>query len=304
MKQAIITGGTGKLGRNVVKYFLENKIQVLVISRKKPSHESFIEFAKFKNFKLCQLDLKKIELLPKKLGGLKWKINDSCVFYHFAWEGKNTLTDGDINIQIDNILIGTRIIEIAKKLGCIKFINSGSIEENCIKDFFNKKWINNHYHSNQAIYSATKLSAKDFFLLTAYINKIDYIHTRFSAFYDNDFSFKGYINQSFKKILIQENVDFPKNAELFDLINIKDLAKAYFLLGIYGKNKEDYFIGTGSPLTLFEYFKKLADLKNIKLKFNEKDDYEIKKSTLNKKYFNVEKLKSHTGFNITNNLFK
>ncbi len=57
-----------------------------------------------------------------------------------------------------------------------------------------------------------------------------------------------------KQIAKREKYDPPKNDQLFDLLPLEEGTKAYYLIGEKGKNKADYFIGSGEPKTLAHYF--------------------------------------------------
>jgi len=158
---------------------------------------------------------------------------------------------------------------------------------------------NSEYHSNQGSYSISKLSSRDMCLMVAYLEKIDYVHTRFSAVYNSELNLKGYICSSLRLILNGEKVNPPQNNQLFDLINIEDLSKAYYSIGLKGQNKSDYFIGTGKPSTLVNYFTRLENSingLNIKAK-EEKNDSNL---ILSYKDFDVSNLKKDTGFEISN----
>lgn len=295
MNKAIVTGATGVIGGHVLKVLLENGIQVLAIGRKNEiDYEELHD-----NLSYCQLDLQYIDLLPEKLKKMDWTIGKSCVFYHFAWSGSSTLTDGTIDDQLKNVTYSANAVRIAKQLGCIKFINSGTLEETFAEKYLENNWRNSEYHSNQGSYSISKLSSRDMCLMVAYLEKIDYIHTRFSAVYNKDLNLKGYICSSLRMILNGEKPDPPKNNQLFDLILLEDLSKAYYFIGLRGKNKANYFIGTGKPRLLVNYFLKFEiSIKGVNNKMNEGgNDSNL---ILNHKDFDVSDLKNDTEFEINN----
>lgn len=298
MKKSIVTGASGLIGHNVINKLLANGIEVLAIGRKeRVSSELYLD-NNFDNLSYCQLDLEHIELLPQKLDEMGWSVGDSCVFYHFAWSGSKTLTDGTIEDQLKNVYYSANAVKVAKTLGCTKFVNSGSLEETFVEKYLDYKWEIAEYHSNQGTYAVSKLSSRDMCLMTAYLEKIDYIHTRFSAVYNKDFSLNGYICSSLNKILKGEQVSLPQNNQLFDLISIDDLTKAYCLIGKNGKNKANYFIGTGEPLTLNNYFQRLENSVNG-LNIKEKENLNL---ILSYEDFDISDLKNDTGFEINNTL--
>lgn len=299
MEKAIVTGASGLIGSSVINELLANGVKVMAIGRKVKINSEFYIENSCDNLSYCQLDLQDIHLLPEKLDRMGWSTGESCVFYHFAWSGSNTLTDGTIDDQLKNVTYSANAVKIAKELGCIKFINSGTLEETFTEKYLDNNWINSEYHSNQGLYSISKLSSRDMCLMVAYLERIDYIHTRFSAVYSNDLNLKGYICSSLKMILNGEKVHPPQNTQLFDLISLENLSKAYYSIGLNGKNKANYFIGTGKPKTLVNYF---MDLENL-IRGEKNEEMDVKNESnliLSQEDFDVSDLKNDTGFEINN----
>jgi len=127
--------------------------------------------------------------------------------------------------------------------------------------------------------------------IVAYLEKIDYVHTRLSAPIDPDFKMGSYIASVLLKIQKNEPYEAPKNQKLFDFISVDDVANAYRLIGQYGKNKADYFIGTGKPMTL-EYF--FDSFKNFISGLP--DNLSSTQPISNNHLFSIEKLNEDTGF--------
>jgi nucleoside-diphosphate-sugar epimerase len=297
MKKAIVTGASGLIGRHVIRELLANDVKVLAIGRNGEINSDFFIKDSLDNLSYLQLDLKQIDMLPKKLNEVGWVVDKSCVFYHFAWSGFTTLTDGTVDDQLKNVTYSANAVKIAKELNCAKFINSGTLEETFAEKYLKNSWNNNHYHSNQGSYAISKLSSRDMCLMVAYLEKIDYIHTRFSAVYNNELNLKGFICSSLRLILEGKKASIPQNKQLFDLISIEDLSKAFYYIGLKGKNKSNYFIGTGKPKTLISLFTELENsLQGIKSK-PESDELNL---ILKHKDFDVSDLKNDTGFEINN----
>ena len=130
MKKAIITGSNGFVGSAVVSELLKNDIEVLALGRK-----SSTKLVKTNNYTYLQIDLRDIDSLPEKIQKLGWKPGESCIFYNFSWSGANGLTDGTIKDQIKNITYSAKSVIAAKKIGCTKFINVGTMEETFMEKF-------------------------------------------------------------------------------------------------------------------------------------------------------------------------
>lgn len=254
MKKAIVTGGTGLIASGVVECLLDNDIKVLALGRKEIGVSKISHLSDHPNLKYIQLEMSEIEKLPQLLKEINWSVGSDCVFYHFAWSGSERLADGSIQEQFNNVTYSSKTLVIAKKIGCIKFINAGSQEEKFVENYLNSHWTKRAYHSNMGVYGTAKVTARNMCLLLAYLEKIDYIHTRISVIVDESLEMDNYVHNVLKKILNQEKFDPPLNNQLFDFISKEECAKVYYHLGHSGKNKSDYFIGTGEPMTLHEFF--------------------------------------------------
>lgn len=290
MKQAIVTGSSGYIGSAVIKKLLENKIEVLSVSRKK---DNVINPNSSHNLlKHVYLDLNNIDLLPREISNNNWSIGKECVFYNFAWSGSQKLMDGTIEDQLLNVKYSANSVKVASQIGCSKFINSGSIEESFVENHINKFWNTQKFKSNNVNYAISKLASRNMCNLLAYLNKIDYVHTRFSAAIDKDLKGAGYILDVIRKIKNGQPYENPSNEGLFDIIDLEDLSNAYYLLGINGINKIDYFIGSGFPRKLVDYFLYFENL----VKHNKLTPLK----TYNEfEYFNVSDLTRETKLDLT-----
>lgn len=295
MKKAIVTGATGLIASGLVECLLENGIEVLAMGRRDVNSSRISHLSNNPNFTYLQLEMAEIEKLPQLLKEIKWVAGNECVFYHFAWGGSSRLADGSIQDQFNNVTYSSNAVIVAKELDCKKFINAGSQEEKFVESYLKSYWTEQSYHSNMGVYGTAKVTARDMCLLLAYLKKIDYVHTRISVIIEESLETNNYVNSVLKKILNKENFDAPMNHQLFDFISKEDCAKAYYQIGLSGKNKADYFLGSGNPMTLSQFFNEFS------LKIHEKnlDWYEDSKSTnliLEKENFDNSTLINDTGF--------
>jgi UDP-glucose 4-epimerase len=293
MKKAIVAGANGYIGNSFVKELIKNNIDVLAITR--CEDVIFLKnFEKSGYLTHIKIDLKDIFLLPQKIHEKNWIVGEDCVFYNFSWKGDKKIMDGSIENQFSNITYLANSVKVASELGCSKFINSGSIEETFAENYLELSWGKKSFLSGNESYSISKMASRDMCKLVAYLYKIDYVHTRFSAVVDRNLSGSGYISNTFKNILNGAiNIQKPLNENLFDIIELSDLTKAYYLLGLYGKNKLDYFIGTGSPHKLTDYFDCISNWKISK-------NIIFPKKYKSSSFFNAELLLRDTGLNLSN----
>ncbi len=294
MKKAIITGSSGLVGRSLAKYLSSNGIDVLCLGRKHLAQKD-VEQLFGKEVRYIQLAMEDITELSKKISNVNWEAGDGCIFYHLAWSGDKKLVDGSFEDQFRNATFSSLAVKEAKRIGCSKFINSGTLEETYAE------WHIEHglpYLSPQDNYAIAKLASRDMCTMTAYLEKLDYIHTRLSVPLSPDLSVGGYIPQTLKKIANKESYDPPKNQQLYDVIFTSDVAKAYYLIGLHGNNKADYFIGSGKPTTLSDYFQQF-ETATKSMTIDEKD-YSSHYSSV---FFNTDLLHADTGFIASTNRF-
>lgn len=294
MEKAIVTGANGYIGSAVVRKLLSEGVEVLALGRKKWGQINPKRLKKSKNLRYLTINFSEISLLYEKLNHINWVPGPSCVFYNFLWSGDGRLTDGTYEDQFNNVTLAAKFVEEAKNLGCVKFINAGSQEEKYVKDYLKYEWTSKNYHSSMATYAVAKLASRNMCQLIAYLNKIIYVHTRISGVIDKDLSAEGYIASTMRKIMNGEKYDYPENPKIIDLTPIDEVAKAYYLIGQRGKNKGDYFIGTGDPKTLAQYF--------LQFKLTIENEKNAIESTLSHekdisfKHFSIEHLNRDTSF--------
>ncbi len=294
MDKAIILGASGLIGSAVARELLSHGIDVLALGRKHWKDIQPKRLVTSNSLQYMQIEMSDIHTLPGKIKEIDWD-PESSVFYNFAWSGVNKLTDGDVEDQIKNITFCSKVVETAKEIGCKKFVNAGSMEETFAERYLASDVFKGDYHSSQGIYAISKLAARDLCKMVAYLKKIDYVHTRLSVPLDMKLTPVGYVSSVLCGIVNGEDYDTPSNNQLFDLTPLEDVANAYYLIGQKGKNKADYFIGTGKPKVLSNYFN---IFKNI-VEGQVKDDIEYSASCelfLTAEDFSIDDLIRDTGF--------
>ena len=252
MKKAIITGANGLVGMSVAKHFSSLGIEVLCLGRQILSPEDISRHFGVGSSYL-RLAMEDMASLVERVELMAWSPGAECMFFNFAWRGDKKLTDGSFGEQLSNAVHAAEAVRSAKELGCIKFVNAGTIEETFVEQSLDG--VSEHpYQSAQSDYALAKLASRDICKMVSYLEKIDYVHTRLSVPLSPDLSRGTYVAATLKKIVEGKPYEGSTNKQLFDIVFIDDVVRAYHLIGLSGKNKADYFIGTSNLVTLGQYF--------------------------------------------------
>lgn len=252
MKNAIIFGCTGYLGKKLSEFLLEKNINVLGIGRKEKCD------LKHPNFKYLSIQSDLDSFLEDLL---KFKEEyKGAVFYHLAWSGLDRLTNGELKDQLKNLNVSAKALKFAATFSCAKFINIGSQEEAIFKNFIEtNKWQENLYSSSPVYYAGAKFANKELLQLLSYLEKIDFINTRFSIALDKDLSGISFVAKSLKAIKEGGDLMQVKNTQPCEIILLDELIEAFYNVGKSGKHKADYYLGLGRIDTLPHYLSSFCE---------------------------------------------
>lgn len=246
MKNAIIFGCTGYLGKKLSEFVLEKNINVLGIGRKEKCE---LQHQNFKYFSI------KDDLDAFFTDMLKFKDEyKDAVFYNFSWSGLDRLTNGELNDQLKNLNTSAKALKFASAFSCAKFINIGSQEEAIFKNFIEtNKWQENLYSSSPIYYAGAKFANKELLQLLSYLEKIDFINTRFSIVLDKKLSGVSFVAKSLNVIKGGGDLMQVKNTQPCEIIFLDELIEAFYEIGKTGKHMADYYLGLGKVDTLPHY---------------------------------------------------
>ena len=288
MDSAVITGANGLIGSALAKYLSGLGIPLLCLGRKVLTQDGVRDhFGETSEY--APLPMGKIACLPEIVQSFSWRPGSNTVFFHFAWSGRNGLTDGSLDEQLNNAAWAAEAVKVAKNIGCKKFVNSGSIQESFVEQHAAAKGCR-EIDSRQLNYALAKLASRDMCKMTAYIECIDYVHTRISVPLASDLSRGTYIARTLRQIMDGELFEHPHNEALYDFVLLEDVTRAYCEIGKQGRNQQDYFIGPSQPASLIQHFETFKHLLNG-------EDGEVYSQTCKTlHFFDVRPLYDDTGF--------
>lgn len=285
MKRAIVCGGAGFVGSAVVKELLANHTEVTVVAR-----PGFSE--KADKSRLTGLDVTILECDIRNIGQItdQLKHTDFDVWYQFAWEGLFGEPLVDYTTQIMNIKWVMDAIVTAAKLGCKKFVGSGSITQFELLEKEREGQYDKH-----RIYRTAKMACDYMGRSVAIQHKIEFIWPIITNIYGPGEYSPRLINSMIRNLLAGKRQQLSDGKQYYDFIYISDAAKAFRLIGEYGRPGRNYTIASGTARPLKEFLTKLAALvaSGTELGFGE---FPFNGISLPKEMYSIKELQEDTGF--------
>lgn len=283
MKKIIITGAGGFIGKHLAEYFLSKKYIVYGVDIKE---SLFIDLLKYENFKPIIASFDDYYKLIDKIEERNFDL-----FYHFAWQGVFGDSFKDYELQLKNTKFACDALNIAIKLNCKKFIFAGTINEFEVKKYLNKDSFEPRF---TCIYASCKLLSEMILKTLAFNNNIEYSSGLIAMAYGEGNRSAMLPNIVIKKLLNNEKPKLIEGNNLYDMIYIDDIVRAFDAIGFKGKNMKSYYVGHRKLKIFREWLIELGSIinKNIVLEFGEYKD------TLDMDYnlIDTEALYQDTGF--------
>lgn len=261
MKKVIVTGATGFVGGWLVKELVSMGVKVIAVVRSEESDITALQ--QYDNVRIVVCPLEEITTIP-----LLILDNDIDVFYHFAWAGTSGMDRANIKLQLSNIKATCDAVKAASEIGCMKFVNAGSIMEYEAVQYIpadgTKPALSN-------IYSTAKQTA-DFMAKTLAVSlKLSYVNAIISNIYGTGEKSARFINTTIRNFLSKGKTKFTHGEQLYDFIYASDAARAFYLVGESGKSYTSYYIGNPIPYPLKDFITRMRNIvdENIELNFGE-----------------------------------
>lgn len=247
MKKVILTGATGFVGNAVLRELIKNNIYVIAISRSgNPKNIPDSDLVRY-----ISCDLSEMNSLVNKISD-----KDIDTFYHFAWNGSAGPARADTNLQLKNAQWTIDSLNVAKELGCNRFVAAGSIMEH---ETIAAAYTQGNKPGLGYIYGSGKLVAHTMAVSVAASIGIDLIWAEITNAYGIGELSARMVNTTLRKIIHGENPQFTAGTQNYDFVYIDDVARAFYLIGKNGKPFNDYLIGSSTARPLKEF---LLEMKN------------------------------------------
>ncbi len=253
--KAIITGGTGFIGRHVVAELLNLGVDVTILTSILPPPDC----PHAKNHSLLKIihTTYQYDDLARQLSGEKFDI-----FYHLGWAGVDGKEKNNIPLQLSNIQTSLDMLHLSKFLKCNLFLAAGTVAEYVFNEHvidFSKKQTPND------VYGATKTSVH--YLLEAVAAQLeqDMIWAVLPSTYGEGRTEGNILTYTITTLLEGKCPEYGNLQSMWDFVYVTDVAKAIIKIGELGKHNRTYGIGSGTHQTLREYICTIRDLIDPKL---------------------------------------
>lgn len=251
MLKAIVTGANGFIGSAVSRKLLSQGVQVTAVvhSRNERVIQLKNEFGGG-NVHILKCDIEHIQSLPNLAAD-----RDFDVFYHFAWQGSSGSLRADFALQARNAVASAEAVQVSKRMGCHRFISTGTITEHIAGDVLKR-----HYVSENLIYGLSKDYAHKLVDITAHKEKMPYVWAVLSNIYGGDNKTGNLISYTIQQFMSDQEPSYGPCLQPYNFTHIDDVVEALYLLGKAPQLcQESYLVSNGECMLLREYIKKLAD---------------------------------------------
>lgn len=246
MRNAVVTGADGFIGRHLTERLLASGVEVwAVVYPGSPAKDMYV-------------GREHVHTVCSDFSELAWHIREFPervdAFYHFAWQGVNAESRQDFAVQMENISLTLKCIRFARALRAEKFILPGSTSEYLE---YGRPIDEKALPTPQNAYGSVKVALR--YLASAYAEQlgIGLIYAVITGIYAADRKDNNVIFYTIDKLLKREKPSLTGLEQKWDYVYIDDAIEALYLIGEKGKTGKFYAIGHGDNQPLSKYIEEI-----------------------------------------------
>ena len=260
IKRAVVTGATGTIGTELIQELIVNNIEVLVLVRPQSSrNQVLLQHPKVK-VNCCdqneydQFDVRGIEPCD--------------VFFHLAWAGTTGEDRNNMELQCQNIACTLKAVDLARRLGCSKFVGVGSQAE--YGRSIEKLKADTPVFPETGYGYAKHCAGLMAFDKTKRLG-MEFNWVRVLSVYGAQDSPGSLIKSVISALKEGNSPKLTKGDQVWDFLYGEDAAKALIRIAQGGKDGKTYVLGSGQTKTIKEYVEIIRDIvaPDVELVFGE-----------------------------------
>ena len=247
MKNVIVTGANGFIGKTLVSALLEKGHHVVALD------------VRFDDVLANDARVTCVNVLNKEVSGLKREIpaDEYMSFFHLAWAGTSGPARADYEVQLNNVKLACDYIKLCGEIGCKRVVYASSINEMETYEYLQSDDIE---PSGGYIYGTGKLAAHLMGETVAKLNGIEFIPVIITNIYGAGEKSARMIYTSINKLVHKEHCSFTAGYQTYDFIYITDAINSIIAVAEKGKAFNRYYIGSGEPKPLREFLLEMRDI--------------------------------------------
>ena len=285
MNTVVVTGAGGFIGGALSEFLLSKGVTVYGVDISIKAHERHFNSA---NYIPVVADFEKYSELHEMI-----KTDDIDVFYHFAWAGGFEKSISDYKLQLNNAKACGDALSAAISIKCKKFVNAGTYNQYEITSILNS---DPERYRPTCVYSAAKTAA-NIICKTIAADKIEYCAGLIPMPYGENNRSMQLPNILMLSLLRGVSPKLIEGNNWYDMVYIKDIARAFKVIGEKGKNGKEYYIGHRKKRIFKDIVTEIGDTiaPGIKLKFGEYKENKLFDESL----IDFDRLYFDTGYECT-----
>lgn len=247
LKNVLVTGANGFIGKTLVKALLERGCHVVALDIR------FDDVLAQDNRVTC------VNVGGKEVAALEGEIPRQayeCLF-HLAWAGTSGPARADYVLQLNNVKLTCDYIQLCKAIGCSRVVYASSINEMETYEYLQSDGIS---PAGGYIYGTGKLAAHLMGETVAKLSGVEFIPVIITNIYGAGEVSARMINTAVRKLLKGEHCSFTAGYQTYDFIYLTDAIASILAVAEKGQSFHRYYIGSGEPKPLRQFLLEMRDV--------------------------------------------